>query len=181
MASNYYGCNTQEVMRQRYWIYIIFLALYFIAWGLVPLKMDPFFALTGNESRFEITLRPWYEIMFMACLGIVAIELIFIFSKKMRVKAARILLCTFFGAASCFFFFISGQNLEECWGPEYVKERVWWINIRTVVTTGNTPDSVQFLYNYKEEGCFRYYRHKDKEYKVFRGLGFAFNLSEKVH
>lgn len=168
-------------MKRRYWFYLLFLLFYFLFWGLVPLEMDLWFALTGNESRFEVTLRPWYEIMIAATLGTGGIEMIFIFSEKIKARVVRILLFTFLGAASGFFFFISGQNLEECWGPEYVRERVWGVNIRTIVTTGNTPDSVQFLYNYKEEGCFRYYRYQDNDYKVFRGLGFAFNLSEKVH
>jgi hypothetical protein len=84
---------------------------------------------------------------------------------------------------ACFSFFISGQNIEVSCNGERVEEYLWFFKIRTVVVRSETDtnDSLHIINNFKEEGCFRYYNYMGKDHKVFRGLGFACNLTEVIH
>jgi hypothetical protein len=78
-------------------------------------------------------------------------------------------------------FFISGQNLELSCNAERVTERLWFFKLRDVVVEDQNAEPVSIIHNYTDEGCFRYYHYLNQNYKVFRGLGFAFNLCEVAH
>lgn len=168
-------------MNRRHFIYIVFLSVYLLCWGLIPFEKDLINSFFSNNFCVDFIVRSFPAIMLSAIVGICAIEGIFILKKRFKNKTLWIFSTAVLICLSASSFFISGQNLEVGCNLEQVHERLWFIELRTVIIEDEDIKYEQITKQYRDEGCFRYYKYNGKEYRVFRGLGFGMNLTEKVH